>query len=138
MTKQRAILTKVSHPAPGGATFRTTGSVLSAARPRATSTWSSCNPIVSKRVLSPRGLRWLRSNWPEQFLQFEEVGGLLLPALDADVADGIAGAMQQHQRHQPALHREIDIRLRVSESREQTLQAARHSGEHERAQDETI
>src|SRR6476620_10972467 len=42
MTKRPAHRTKAWRRAPGGPTFQTTGFVLNAAHPRATSTWWSC------------------------------------------------------------------------------------------------
>jgi hypothetical protein len=61
-----------------------------------------------------------------------------LPALDADVPDGIADAMQQQQRHQPPLQRRIDIRIRISKPLEQTSDPARQSCRHERARAEQV
>src|ERR1019366_8200361 len=45
------------------------------------------------------------SNRPEQFRQFGQIAGLLLPALDTNMPDRIAEAMKQQQRHQPPPHR---------------------------------
>src|ERR1700716_3966365 len=73
------------------------------------------------------------SSRPQHFLQFEQVAGLLLPALDANVPDWIAGAVKQKKRHQPSLQCRIDIRPRISESPEQASNAARHSSGHEGA-----
>src|SRR5438067_12972212 len=73
------------------------------------------------------------SNRPEQFLQFEQIAGFLLPAFDANVPIEIAEPVKQKQRHKPALQREIHVSSRVSESAKQTFNAARHSGSHESA-----
>src|SRR3954453_7410755 len=73
------------------------------------------------------------SNRPEQFLQFEQIPGFLLPAFDANVPIEIAEPVKQKQRHKPALQREIHVSSRVSKSAKQTFNAARHSGSHESA-----
>ncbi len=46
---------------------------------------------------------------PYQLLQLQEIVGLVLPVLDADMPDRIAGAVQQHQRHQATLEVEIHV-----------------------------
>src|SRR6202012_2311236 len=68
---------------------------------------------------------------PDQLLELHEVVYLVLPAFDADVIERIAGAMQRHQRHEPALQREIDIRARIAETFEQAAHAARPACGHE-------
>src|ERR1700687_1983247 len=81
--------------------------------------YTPSEPLFGQRSASDR---------PEQFLQLEQITGLLLPVVDANVADWIAGAMQQKQRHQPSLQCRIDIRVRISEALKKASDAARHFG----------
>src|SRR2546430_11774546 len=79
-------------------------------------------PNITARIRpGPFAVRFRRtgSDRPQQILQFEEIGGLLLPALDADMPDGIAVTMQQHQRHQPPLQVGRDIGPRIAKTLEQ-------------------
>src|SRR5262245_45950867 len=67
-----------------------------------------------------------RSVRPYQLLQFQQVAGLPLPVRDAELPDRIAEAMQEYQRHQPALQLEIQIRARKTESLKKAAHTTRY------------
>ena len=64
------------------------------------------------------------SDRPKQILQFEEIG-FLLPAFNADLANGIAHPMEEKQRHQPALQGRRQVGARISKSLEQAANPPR-------------
>src|SRR5262245_17359988 len=91
-------------------------------------------PIIVRPIASgTRDRTQRRSVRPYQLLQFQQVAGLPLPVRDAELPDWIAGAMQEYQRHQPALQLELQIRARKTESLKQAPHATRYSAGHEDA-----
>src|ERR1700724_2944348 len=85
-----------------------------------------------------RNPQLLRSTRPAQFLQLEQVAGLLLPALDATVPDRIPGQVKQKKPHQPSLQGRINVCVRISESLEEASNATRHSCGHEGARTKQV
>jgi hypothetical protein len=70
---------------------------------------------------------------PKQTFEVGKSIDFMLPAVDANVSQRIAGTVKQHERKQPPCQGLVHVCRRVSEARKQPLHAARHPAGHESA-----
>ena len=94
--------------------------------------------VGSKAPLPSPDMQSSRISSARSIPAIEEVVGLVLPALDADVPDSDRWRDAAEAAPSAAASGEIDIRFRISEALEKALNPPRHSGRHEGARAEQV